>query len=191
MFHNFLKTKSHPRALRSFAALAIGLAMSTAAAFGEPAPSPSPSPARRQRLLRCFRRQWSQAEARSLTNPSIQSLREQIQEIPGAAEIIDAETYKGGRSTTLKDALDYAPGASSFTPASAPRRRASRSVARASGAASMAADSNALAGRDSHQPCGREFRLSGDRTPGLEGCGRLLRGSNGLEIRARRLSAAR
>ncbi|NBQ54000.1 MAG: Plug domain-containing protein, partial [Proteobacteria bacterium] len=33
-----------------------------------------------------------------------------MEQIPGAAEIIDAETYKGGRATTVKDALDYAPG---------------------------------------------------------------------------------
>ena len=73
-------------------------------AFAEPTPTPTPeSP---QMLPETVVTGVTQ----SLTNPPIQALREQIAEIPGAGEVIDAETYKGGRSTTLKDALDYAPG---------------------------------------------------------------------------------
>jgi iron complex outermembrane receptor protein len=48
---------------------------------------------------------------RSLTVPSIEASRAEIAATtPGGAGVIDAETYKRGRSTTLKDALDFAPG---------------------------------------------------------------------------------
>lgn len=50
------------------------------------------------------------ATRESLTSPTLETLRERIAKIPGGAEVIDAETYKKGRATTLKDALDYAPG---------------------------------------------------------------------------------
>lgn len=80
------------------------------AAFAEPAPSPSPSPTPTPEDSRVLPEVVVNAKPESLTNPPIRSLREQVQENVGAAEIIDAETYKGGRSTTLKDALDYAPG---------------------------------------------------------------------------------
>ena len=50
------------------------------------------------------------AEKASLTSPPIQARREAIQQTPGGVEIIDSETYKRGRATTLKDALDFAPG---------------------------------------------------------------------------------
>ena len=46
----------------------------------------------------------------SLTNPAIEVLRQDLQQTPGGVEVIDAETYKRGRATTLKDALEYAPG---------------------------------------------------------------------------------
>jgi iron complex outermembrane receptor protein len=46
----------------------------------------------------------------SLTSPSVEVLRGEIQQTPGGVGVIDAETYKRGRATTLKDALDYAPG---------------------------------------------------------------------------------
>ena len=32
-------------------------------------------------------------------------------QIPGAAEVIDADSYKRGRASTIRDALDFAPGA--------------------------------------------------------------------------------
>jgi len=46
----------------------------------------------------------------SLTSPGIEVLREQIDHTPGGVAIVDAETYKTGRATTVKDALDFAPG---------------------------------------------------------------------------------
>ncbi|HWL50903.1 MAG TPA: TonB-dependent receptor [Chthoniobacteraceae bacterium] len=50
-------------------------------------------------------------EAAPLTVPSIEAKREELRELPGAAEVIDAETtFKRGRATQLKDALDFAPG---------------------------------------------------------------------------------
>jgi iron complex outermembrane receptor protein len=78
----------------------LGLAQST------PTPTPTPEPSAPQVLPETV----VSAKPESLTNPSISSLREKMEQIPGAAEIIDAETYKGGRATTVKDALDYAPG---------------------------------------------------------------------------------
>lgn len=46
----------------------------------------------------------------SLTTPAIEVIREEIQQTPGGVSVVDAETYKRGRATTLKDALDYTPG---------------------------------------------------------------------------------
>jgi iron complex outermembrane receptor protein len=46
----------------------------------------------------------------SLTSPALDVLREEIAKTPGGVAVIDAETYKTGRATTLKDALDFAPG---------------------------------------------------------------------------------
>ncbi|HET6409500.1 MAG TPA: TonB-dependent receptor [Chthoniobacteraceae bacterium] len=48
--------------------------------------------------------------APSLTVPSIDAIRTEFAETPGAVGIVDAEQYKRGRATTLKDALDFAPG---------------------------------------------------------------------------------
>jgi iron complex outermembrane receptor protein len=46
-----------------------------------------------------------------LTVPSLNTRREQINATtPGGVSVIDAEDYKRGRASTLKDALDYAPG---------------------------------------------------------------------------------
>jgi iron complex outermembrane receptor protein len=47
----------------------------------------------------------------SLTVPSLAARKEQIaKSIPGGAGVVDAEDYKRGRASTLKDALDFAPG---------------------------------------------------------------------------------
>ncbi|MEW6302500.1 MAG: TonB-dependent receptor, partial [Verrucomicrobiota bacterium] len=46
----------------------------------------------------------------SLTVPSFSLAREQIEQIPGGANIVDAEDIKRGRASTLKDALDFSPG---------------------------------------------------------------------------------
>ena len=77
-----------------------------AQAVSKPSPTPTPEPGTPQVLPETV----VSAKPESLTNPSIRTLREQIREIPGAGEVIDAEYYKYGRSTTVKDALDYAPG---------------------------------------------------------------------------------
>ncbi|MDZ4402314.1 TonB-dependent receptor [Prosthecobacter sp.] len=50
-------------------------------------------------------------ESPSLTVPSLEARKEQIaQTVPGGAGVVDAEDYKRGRASTLKDALDFAPG---------------------------------------------------------------------------------
>ena len=46
----------------------------------------------------------------SLTVPTIETLRTELRSIPGGIDVIDAETYKRGKSATLKDVLDYSPG---------------------------------------------------------------------------------
>ncbi|WP_395749442.1 TonB-dependent receptor family protein [Prosthecobacter sp.] len=47
----------------------------------------------------------------SLTVPSLETRKEQIfQSVAGGANVMDAEFYKTGRASTLKDALDFAPG---------------------------------------------------------------------------------
>ena len=46
----------------------------------------------------------------SLIAPEIETKRRELAKIPGAAEVIDADSYKRGRSTTIRDALDFAPG---------------------------------------------------------------------------------
>lgn len=51
-----------------------------------------------------------QGKKYSLTAPALEVIREEIQQTPGGVSVIDAETYKRGRATTLKDALDYTPG---------------------------------------------------------------------------------
>jgi len=52
----------------------------------------------------------AQAQRESLTSPRVETVKEQLSKIPGGVAIIDAEDYKRGRATTLKDALDFAPG---------------------------------------------------------------------------------
>ncbi|HEY5814113.1 MAG TPA: Plug domain-containing protein, partial [Terrimicrobiaceae bacterium] len=46
----------------------------------------------------------------SLTVDDIETKREELAKIPGAAEVIDADSYKRGRAATIRDALDFAPG---------------------------------------------------------------------------------
>ncbi len=49
-------------------------------------------------------------EVVSLTVPNVEEAREKLKLQPGGVAVINAEDYKRGRATTLKDALDYAPG---------------------------------------------------------------------------------
>lgn len=46
----------------------------------------------------------------SLTAPSIEVMKEPLSRIPGGVAVVDAEDFKRGRTSTLKDALDFAPG---------------------------------------------------------------------------------
>jgi len=47
----------------------------------------------------------------SLTAPSLEERKEQLaRTVPGGVAVVDAEDYKRGRVSTLKDALDFAPG---------------------------------------------------------------------------------
>jgi iron complex outermembrane receptor protein len=105
-----MKKNTLKQILQPCLALAGALLLSMAAAFAEPEPSPSPTPTPGPEAPQVLPETVVTAKPESLTNPSISSRREQIDETVGAGEIIDAETYKRGRSTTLKDALDFAPG---------------------------------------------------------------------------------
>lgn len=51
-----------------------------------------------------------QPDSPSLTVPSIEAARVELEQVPGGTAVVDAEEYKRGRATTLKDALDFAPG---------------------------------------------------------------------------------
>ncbi|HEY5954269.1 MAG TPA: TonB-dependent receptor plug domain-containing protein, partial [Terrimicrobiaceae bacterium] len=46
----------------------------------------------------------------SLVTLDLETKRAELALIPGAAEVINADSYKRGRSTTIRDALDFAPG---------------------------------------------------------------------------------
>lgn len=48
--------------------------------------------------------------AGSLTVSSLDEVRESLRFTPGGVAVVDAEDYKRGRATTMKDALDFAPG---------------------------------------------------------------------------------
>jgi iron complex outermembrane receptor protein len=49
-------------------------------------------------------------KAPSLTVPSVEQAREAVRAVPGGASVIQAEEFKTGRASTLKDVLEYAPG---------------------------------------------------------------------------------
>lgn len=51
-----------------------------------------------------------QVDNPSLTVPSLPSARLELEQVPGGTAVVDAEEYKRGRATTIKDALDFAPG---------------------------------------------------------------------------------
>lgn len=94
---------------KHIAVISVLLCASTGA-FAQAVAQPSPTPSSEPTAPPVLPETVVSAKPESLTNPSIRTLREQIAEIPGAGEVIDAEYYKYGRSTTVKDALDYAPG---------------------------------------------------------------------------------
>ena len=87
-------------------AITFALAFSVSLGGAQSIPGPSPSAESAQVLPETV----ITAEGESLTSPSLEKLRERNANVPGGAEVIDAESYKKGRATTLKDALDYAPG---------------------------------------------------------------------------------
>ncbi len=52
----------------------------------------------------------AEQENGSLTVPSVTQAKQQLSKVPGGVGVVDAEDYKRGRASNLKDALDYAPG---------------------------------------------------------------------------------
>jgi iron complex outermembrane receptor protein len=46
----------------------------------------------------------------TLTEPGIEVARQRIEKTPGGVDLIDADTYKTGRASTLQDALQNSPG---------------------------------------------------------------------------------
>lgn len=46
----------------------------------------------------------------ALSLPSLGEARERLNRTPGGVDLIDSESYKTGRTSTLKDALDWSPG---------------------------------------------------------------------------------
>src|SRR5690606_24508601 len=59
-----------------------------------PAPAPPPPP----------------AAPASMTVPTLETAQESLKLTPGGVGVVDAESYKEGRASNLKDALDFAPG---------------------------------------------------------------------------------
>ncbi|MDZ4816998.1 MAG: TonB-dependent receptor [Verrucomicrobiota bacterium] len=49
-------------------------------------------------------------EKKSLTVPSPKSARQELRRVPGGVSLIVAKDYQKGRNSTIKDALDFAPG---------------------------------------------------------------------------------
>ncbi len=81
------------------------LSLLSGAALAQPA-APSPSVQTLDEVVVNAER-----ESPSLTVPSLQAKKEQLAKtVPGGANVVDAEEYKRGRASTLKDALDFAPG---------------------------------------------------------------------------------
>src|SRR5688572_6023038 len=46
----------------------------------------------------------------SLTSPDIELARELIEKTPGGVDVIDADEYKDGRTSSVSDALKFSPG---------------------------------------------------------------------------------
>ncbi len=70
-----------------------------------PAPAPTPQLSPEPLVINDL-----DPQATSLTVPNVDEARTALMSQPGGVAIVDAEDYKRGRATTLKDALDYAPG---------------------------------------------------------------------------------
>lgn len=86
------------------------LPLLTGAALAQTAAPPSPAKPGQTTELREIV-VTAAKESPSLTVPSLDAKREQIAKtVPGGANVVDAEDYKRGRASTLKDALDFAPG---------------------------------------------------------------------------------
>lgn len=49
-------------------------------------------------------------EEPALTRPSLETAAREVDAVAGGTNLIDAETYERGRTSTLKDALDFTPG---------------------------------------------------------------------------------
>lgn len=71
-----------------------------------PSPAPAPAPSAPAPLIL----NDQVPSPTSLTVPQMDEAREALRLSPGGVAVIDAEDYRRGRATNLKDALDYAPG---------------------------------------------------------------------------------
>jgi len=85
---------------KSLFILSTTIAICQASALAQ---SPAPTPSRLPETVITARKY-------SLTSPTVEILRREIERTPGGVSVVDAESYKRGRSNNLKDALDYAPG---------------------------------------------------------------------------------
>lgn len=92
--------------MKSFSLSFLLLPILSGAALAQPAaPAPKPIEDLNEIVV------TAQKDSPSLTVPTLEARKEQItQTVPGGAGVVDAEEYKRGRASTLKDALDFAPG---------------------------------------------------------------------------------
>ncbi len=89
----------------AFASLSFVLAAQTSAENAPPQPEEPESPPTYEEEITVRGDKDS-----SLTLPSPQTAAEELADVPGGTSLVDAESYKQGRTSTLKDALDFAPG---------------------------------------------------------------------------------
>lgn len=57
-----------------------------------------------------YKEEITVTESPALTMPSPEAAAQELATVPGGASFVDAEEIKRGRASTLKDALDFAPG---------------------------------------------------------------------------------
>jgi iron complex outermembrane recepter protein len=91
--------------LKSSPSISAAVALVLAAAHAVQAQTPQPTGTTMPTVIVS-----GQVDSPSLTVPSISDARIQLEQVPGGTAVVDAETFKRGRATTLKDALDFAPG---------------------------------------------------------------------------------
>ncbi|HKV13144.1 MAG TPA: TonB-dependent receptor [Thermoanaerobaculia bacterium] len=93
-------------------ACAYGVALlCLSSALGGQTPPPEPAEENASDLPEAaYSEEITVKETPTLTVPSPEARSQELEEVPGGTNLIDAEEVARGRASTLKDALDFAPG---------------------------------------------------------------------------------